>query len=104
MFSRTATWKSTEGSLDELKAALAGSDTICAGLGAGMSAASGFSYSGERFMEHFSDFHGKYGINDMYSGGFYPFETPEEYWAWWSRAILINRYDCPIGEPCDDTS
>lgn len=28
----------------------------------------------------------------MYSGGFYPFESLEEYWAYWSRYIYINRY------------
>ncbi len=49
-------------------------------------------YSGERFTKAFGDFQAKYGIQDMYSGGFYPFETPEEYWAWWSRHITINRY------------
>ena len=38
----------------------------------------------------------------MYSGGFYPYETPGEYWAWWSRQILVNRYDCPVGKPYDD--
>ncbi len=31
-------------------------------------------------------------IRDMYSGGFYPFATPEEHWAYWSRYIYINRY------------
>ena len=31
----------------------------------------------------------------MYSGGFYPFETPEERWAYWSRYIFINRYEPP---------
>ena len=31
----------------------------------------------------------------MYSGGFYPYETLEEYWAWWSRHIYYNRYDQP---------
>lgn len=32
----------------------------------------------------------------MYSGGFYPFETLEEFWAYWSRYIYINRYmDAP---------
>ena len=32
----------------------------------------------------------------MYSGGFYPFDTLEEHWAWWSRHIWINRYmDAP---------
>ena len=32
----------------------------------------------------------------MYSGGFYPFPTREEFWAYWSRYIFINRYqDAP---------
>ena len=32
----------------------------------------------------------------MYSGGFHPFATPEEHWAYWSRYIYINRYmDAP---------
>ena len=32
----------------------------------------------------------------MYAGGFYPYPTPEEHWAYWSRYILINRYmDAP---------
>ena len=34
----------------------------------------------------------------MYSGGFYPYETLEEYWAWWSRHIYCNRYDQPQNE------
>lgn len=66
------------------------------GAGAGLSTAAGFTYSGERFERYFSDFAAKYGIRDMYSGGFYPFPTPEEFWAYWSRYILINRYqDAP---------
>ena len=28
----------------------------------------------------------------MYSGGFYPYATLEEYWAYWSRYIWVNRY------------
>lgn len=77
-------------------------DAIVIGAGAGLSASAGFAYSGERFEKYFSDFHRKYGITDMYSGGFYPFETQEEYWAWWSRQILVNRYDCPVGKPYAD--
>ena len=50
-------------------------------------------YSGERFRRYFSDFQSRYDIQDMYSGGFYPFESLEEYWAWWSRQILVNRYE-----------
>lgn len=63
------------------------------GAGAGLSASAGLTYSGERFERSFGDFKEKYGIRDMYSGGFYPFETLEEYWAWWSRQIMANRYE-----------
>ena len=77
---------------DELKQA----ETILIGAGSGLSASAGFTYSGERFQEHFGDFVEKYGIRDMYSGGFYPFSSLEEYWAWWSRQIYLNRYvDAP---------
>ena len=72
------------------------------GAGAGLSSSAGFDYSGERFEKYFSDFKEKYGITDMYSGGFYDFDTLEEYWAWWSRHILINRYDCDVGKPYKD--
>ena len=54
------------------------------------------------FEKYFPDFHKKYGISDMYSGGFYPYETLEEYWAWWSRHIYINRYDITAGKPYMD--
>ena len=67
-------------------------DAIVIGAGAGLSTAAGFTYSGERFEKYFSDFEAKYGFHDMYSGGFYPFETPEEMWAYWSRNIWCNRY------------
>lgn len=63
------------------------------GAGAGLSTAAGLTYSGARFREHFSDFIEKYGFRDMYSGGFFPFPTEEERWAYWSRYIKINRYD-----------
>ena len=66
------------------------------GAGAGLSASAGFAYDGERFEKYFSDFAEKYGIRDMYSGGFYPFPPHEEFWAYWSRYIFINRYqDAP---------
>ena len=67
-------------------------DAVVIGAGAGLSTAAGFTYSGERFEKYFSDFEKKYGFHDMYSGGFYPFETPEEMWAFWSRSIWCNRY------------
>ena len=61
-----------------------------------MSASAGFTYSGDRFRRYFADFEKKYGFRDMYSGGFYPYDTLEEHWAYWSRYIFINRYmDAP---------
>lgn len=77
-------------------------DAILVGIGAGMSSSAGFEYSGMRFEKYFSDFKEKYGIQDMYEGGFYPFSSLEEYWAWWSRQIYYNRYDVPIGKPYTD--
>ncbi len=70
-------------------------DAVVIGAGAGLSASAGFTYSGERFQTHFSDFQTRYGFTDMYSGGFYPYSTPEEHWAYWSRYIWVNRYMDP---------
>ena len=82
--------------MERLKAALQDCDAVVIGAGAGLSTAAGFTYTGERFEKYFSDFAAKYGIQDMYSGGFFPFATPEEHWAYWSRYIFINRYqDAP---------
>lgn len=82
--------------IERLKNAVKNTDTIVIGAGAGLSTSAGFTYSGERFEKYFSDFGKKYGFQDMYSGGFYPYETPEEMWAYWSRYIYINRYiDAP---------
>ena len=95
MFSRIWTKPSTKSSsepIERLKAALRDCDAVVVGAGAGLSTAAGFTYSGERFEEYFSDFEKEYGFHDMYSGGFYPFATPEEHWAYWSRYIYINRY------------
>lgn len=78
--------------LEKLKNEIETADSIVIGAGAGLSTAAGFTYSGERFRENFSDFIEKYGFKDMYSGGFYPFESLEEHWAYWSRYIFINRY------------
>ena len=96
MFSKTWTQPSTAVSSDpieQLKGALASADAVAVGAGAGLSASAGMTYSGERFRRYFSDFQSRYDIQDMYSGGFYPFESLEEYWAWWSRQILVNRYE-----------
>ena len=69
---------------------------VVVGAGAGLSTSAGFTYTGERFEKYFSDFGRKYGFTDMYSGGFYPYSSYEEFWAYWSRYIMINRYmDAP---------
>ena len=95
MFSRIQTTKSTENisdNIEKLKEKIRTADAVVIGAGAGLSTAAGFTYSGERFEKYFSDFRQKYGFEDMYSGGFYPYQTPEEYWAYWSRYIFVNRY------------
>lgn len=79
--------------LDKLKNEIETADAIIIGAGAGLSTSAGFTYSGERFEKYFSDFSEKYGFHDMYSGGFYPYRTLEEHWAYWSRYIQINRYE-----------
>lgn len=87
--------KSTETYLDSIKKlreSLDKADAVVIGAGAGLSTSAGFVYTGERFKRYFSDFEAKYGFHDMYSGGFYPYPTPEEHWAYWSRYIYYNRY------------
>ena len=79
-----------------LRSELDAADAVVIGAGAGLSASAGFAYTGGRFEKYFGDFAKKYGFKDMYSGGFYPYDTLEEYWAFWSRYIYINRYmDAP---------
>ncbi len=88
MFSKTK----IETSMKDIYAKIQEADAIVIGAGAGLSTAAGYEYAGERFNKYFSDFEEKYGIHDMYSGGFYPYDTLEEYWAWWSRQVYYNRY------------
>ena len=99
MFLRTATMKSTNtycDNMERIRQELHAADAVVIGAGSGLSTSAGFTYTGERFKKYFGDFIEKYGFHDMYSGGFYPFETLEEHWAYWSRYIYINRYmDAP---------
>lgn len=95
MFSKIWTKKSTESysqQIEQLQTEFQQADAVLIGAGSGLSASAGFTYSGERFQKYFGDFAEKYGIRDMYSGGFYPYSSLEEYWAWWSRHIYYNRY------------
>lgn len=99
MFSKISTTKYTgtySDNIQRLRKVLNTADAVIVGAGAGLSASAGLIYTGERFQKYFSDFAEKYSFQDMYSGGFYPFAEPEEFWAYWSRYIFINRYmDAP---------
>lgn len=81
--------------IEQLKQIISEAGTVVIGAGSGLSTSAGFTYSGERFEKYFSDFAAKYGFQDMYSGGFAPFASLEERWAYWSRYIMINRYMDP---------
>lgn len=97
MFSRIQTTKSTENisdNIEKLKEKIRTADAVVIGTGAGLSTSAGFTYSGERFEKYFSDFRQKYGFEDMYSGGFYPYQTLDEYWAYWSRYFCESLSRC----------
>ena len=82
----------TPDGISKLKKALLDAEAVIIGAGAGLSTSAGFTYSGERFDKYFYDFAERFGISDMYSGGFYPFPDDETRWAWWARHIYYNRY------------
>ena len=97
-FSGEVSWGKGERTeqIQKLKKEIETADAIVIGVGAGLSTAAGFTYSGERFQKYFFDFAERFGIRDMYSGGFYPFPDAETRWAWWARHIYYNRYiDAP---------
>ena len=90
--STDAYWDNREAmdSVEKAKKVIKGAEAVLIGAGAGLSASAGFTYSGKRFEKNFPDFIKKYGFGDMYFAGFYPYETWEEYWAYWSRYIYIK--------------
>ena len=101
MFSKMKIKKSTkdcfsEEQINKLRSEIETANVIVIGAGAGLSTSAGLTYSGERFDRYFFDFAERFGIRDMYSGGFYPFPDDETRWAWWARHIYYNRYiDAP---------
>lgn len=88
--------------IEELKELIKEADYILIGAGSGLSTASGYIYSGERFKKYFHDYELKYKFHDMYTGGFYEYKTLEEYWAYWSRYVYINRYTSPEKQTYND--
>lgn len=82
--------------MGRLREEIESADAIVIGAGAGLSTAAGLTYRGERFERYYFDFAKRFGIRDIYSGGFYPFPDEETRWAWWARHIYYNRYiDAP---------
>ncbi len=105
MFSRKMIMMSTEEYSDKisrLKTAIHEADAVIIGAGAGLSTSGGLSYTGERFQKNFTDFIEKYRFSDMYSATFYPYDSLEDYWAYMSRHIHVNRYAAPVGKPYRD--
>lgn len=78
--------------IDALRQAIAEADHIVIGAGAGLSTAAGLDYAGEDFRREFAPWIERYGITDLYTAGFYPFESQEEYWAFWAKHIWFCRY------------
>lgn len=88
----SARLQQTPSQIEDLARAIKKADAVVVGAGAGLSTSAGFSYAGDRFHHYFFDFQEKYGITDMYTGGFFPFPDKATYWAWWARSIYVNRY------------
>jgi len=86
---------SREEAIQKLKTEITAADAVVIGAGAGLSTSAGFIYNGERFHRYFSDFAERFGFQDMYSGGFYPYPDVETRWAFWARNIYVNRYMNP---------
>ncbi len=105
MFSRTSTTSYTENyseKIAKVRKLIEDSDAIIIGAGAGLSAAAGLLYSGERFNKLFPDFIERYHLKDMYSAAFYQHDTLEEHWGYWSKHIYHNRYKAEINSTYND--
>lgn len=84
--------RSFEEKISALREKLDRADAIVIGAGSGLSTAAGYVYTGERFEKYFHDFGEKYHFQNMYAGGFYPYQNMEQFWGFWCRYIWINRY------------
>ena len=77
--------------LKKIKKLIDDSQYILIGAGSGLSTSAGIEYSGKRFEDNFKEFIEKYHFTDMYSSGFYNFDTEEEKWAYWSKHMYLNN-------------
>ena len=75
-----------------LRQAVQEADHIIIGAGSGLTTAAGIDYAGDDFRREFAPWIERYGFTDLYTSSFYPFETPEEYWAYWAKHIWFSRY------------
>lgn len=94
----TSTNDKTSVQLERLSRALDEATCVVVGAGAGLSAAAGFDYSGLRFSAWCKPWEDAFGVHDFYSAGFYDYPTREDFWGFWSTAILANRYECGVGK------
>ena len=78
--------------IEILRQAIKEADHIIIGAGSGLSTAAGIDYAGDDFRREFKLWIERYGFTDLYTSSFYPFETQEEYWAYWAKHIWFSRY------------
>lgn len=78
--------------ISSLRQAVQEADHIIIGAGSGLTTAAGIDYAGDDFRREFAPWIERYGFTDLYTSSFYPFETPEEYWAYWAKHIWFSRY------------
>jgi NAD-dependent SIR2 family protein deacetylase len=95
---QTLTMESSMSQADILHQLIEESEAIVVGIGAGMSAAAGFTYAGKRFTDAFPDFIAKYRFFDMLQASLFDFADEQEYWAFQSRFSLLNFFDQPVGQ------
>lgn len=102
MYSNKSTIPYTMTSYDKLQELIENADAIIIGAGAGLSSSAGLEYGGERFKKLFPEFIKQYHLTDMYSSAFYPFESLEQYWGYFSKHIYHNRYTSVVNSCYDD--
>ncbi len=90
------------GKIARLKRSVEICDAVVIGAGAGLSAAAGLLYGGERFDRLFSDYKERYGFKDMYTAAFYNHSSLEELWAYFSKHIYYNRYEQELNSTYDN--
>ena len=95
---QTLSMESSMSQADLLHQLIEEAEAIVIGIGAGMSAATGFTYVGNRFTDAFPDFIAKYRFFDMLQASLFEFEDEQEYWAFKSRFSLLNFFDQPKGQ------